>query len=292
MPASSHSYQAELVGVFGFPVAENPTIVMQEAAFQACDLNWRYLTIEVRPEQLADAVRGLRAFNMAGINLTIPHKVAVIPHLDELSPEAEVMGAVNTVVRVGDRLIGHNTDGKGFVTSLRQDVGIDPAGQRVVFLGAGGAARAMSVEMALAGASHITIVNRSAGRGQELARLLNERTPVEASFVPWHERSHFAVPSDAAILVNATSIGLFPSVDAMPAVELDSLHPDLLVCDVIPNPPRTAFLKAAQARGARTLDGLGMLVGQGAIAFEMWTGVPAPVNVMRQALAQVFGVEG
>lgn len=290
MPTSSHSYQAELVGVFGFPVAENPTIIMQEAAFQACDLNWRYLTIEVRPEQLADAIRGLRAFNMAGINLTIPHKVAVIPHLDELAPEAEVMGAVNTVVRVGDRLIGHNTDGKGFVASLRQDAGIEPAGHHVVFLGAGGAARAMSVEMALAGASHITIVNRAAGRGQELVRLLNERTPAEATFVPW--QGSYAVPTGAAILVNATSIGLFPAVDAMPDVDLDTLRPDLLVCDVIPNPPRTAFLKAAQARGVRTLDGLGMLVGQGAIAFEMWTGVPAPVTVMRRALAQVFGVEG
>lgn len=290
MSSSRHSYQAELVGVFGFPVAENPTIVMQEAAFRACDLNWRYLTIEVRPEQLAEAVRGLRAFNMAGINLTIPHKVAVIPYLDALSPEAQVIGAVNTVVRTGNRLIGHNTDGKGFVSSLRQDAGLDPAGLRVVFLGAGGAARAMSVEMALAGASYISIVNRSAGRGQELARLLNERTPAQAAFAPWQGR--YAVPAETDILVNATSIGLFPAVDALPEIDLNSLRPDLWVCDVIPNPPHTAFLKAAEAHGARTLDGLGMLVGQGAIAFEMWTGVPAPVQVMRQALAEVFGNEG
>jgi shikimate dehydrogenase len=289
MSPASPSYLSHLVGVFGFPVAENPTIVMQEAAFRACDLNWRYLTLEVRPEQLADAVAGLRAFNMAGVNLTIPHKVAVIPHLDELSPEAALMGAVNTVVRVGDRLIGHNTDGKGFVASLRQDAGLDPAGQRVVFLGAGGAARAMGVEMALAGASHITIVNRSPGRGQELVRLLNERTPAKADFIPW--LGSFIIPAEATILVNATPIGLFPDVAAMPRVDLRSLRPDLLVCDVIPNPPRTAFLKAAEAAAARTLDGLGMLVGQGAIAFEMWTGVSAPVQVMRQALAEVFGAE-
>lgn len=287
MSAESISYLSQLVGVFGHPVAENPTIVMQEAAFRACGLNWRYLNIEVRPEQLADAVTGLRAFNMAGINLTIPHKVAVISHLDELSPEAEVMGAVNTVVRDGNRLIGHNTDGKGFVASVRQDAGLGPAGQRVVFLGAGGAARAMGVEMAMAGASHITIVNRSASRGQELVRLLNERTPAKAVFVPWED--DFVIPAEATILVNATSIGLFPDVEARPKVNLRSLRPDLLVCDVIPNPPRTAFLKAAEAAGARTLDGLGMLVGQGAIAFEMWTGVPAPVQVMREALAAVFG---
>ena len=281
------SYKAELVGVFGYPVAENPTVVMQEAGFRARHLNWRYLTIEVRPEQLADAVRGLRAMNMAGINLTIPHKVAVIQYLDGLSPEAELIGAVNTVVREGDRYIGHNTDGKGFVDSVRDDAGVDPRGKRVVFLGAGGAARAMSVEMALAGTTHITIVNRSPDRGQELVRLLNDKTPATAEYVPW--QGEYVVPQEADILANATSIGLFPHVAAMPRVALDSIRPDLLVCDVIPNPPRTAFLRTVEARGARTLDGLGMLVGQGAIAFKMWTGVDAPVDVMRQALEEAFG---
>ena len=287
MSETAPSYLAELVGVFGYPVAENPTGVMQEAAFRACGLNWRYLTIEVRPEQLADAVRGLRAFNMRGINLTIPHKVAVIEHLDGLSPEAELMGAVNTVVREDQRLIGHNTDGKGFVRSVREDAGMDPQGKRVVFLGAGGAARAMAVEMALAGAAHITIVNRTPARGKALADLLQSKTSTPAALVPWQDP--YAVPVEADILVNATSIGLFPFVDEKPAVAMESIHPGLLVCDVIPNPPHTAFLAAAEARGARTLDGLGMLVGQGAIAFKMWTGVDAPVDVMREALEVVFG---
>ncbi|MDH7484741.1 MAG: shikimate dehydrogenase [Anaerolineae bacterium] len=286
MSTSPQSYKAELVGVFGYPVAENPTVVMQEAGFRALGLNWRYLTIEVRPEQLADAVRGLRAMNFAGINLTIPHKVAVIQHLDGLSPEAELIGAVNTVVREGDRLIGHNTDGKGFLRSVREDAGVDPRGKRVVFLGAGGAARAMSVELALAGAAHITIVNRTASRGQELVALLNERTQAMAEFVPW--QGAYTVPAEADILVNATPIGLFPDVEAMPAVDMASIRPGLLVCDVIPNPPRTAFLRAAEARGARTLDGLGMLVYQGAIAFQMWTGVEAPIDVMRKALEEAF----
>jgi shikimate dehydrogenase len=281
------NYLSVLVGVFGYPVAENPTIVMQEAAFRAKGLNWRYLNIEVRPEQLADAVTGLRAFNMAGINLTIPHKVAIIPLLDELSSEAALMGAVNTVVARGNRLIGNNTDGKGFLFSLQEDAGMDPAGKRVVFLGAGGAARAMAVELALAGAAHITIVNRTLDRGESLVRLLNDKTPVEAAFVKW--QGDYAVPPKTDILVNATSIGLFPNVTAMPAVATGSLHAGLLVCDVIPNPPHTPFLRAAESRGAQTLDGLGMLVGQGAIGFEMWTGVEAPVAVMRQALEAVFG---
>jgi shikimate dehydrogenase len=283
----TQSYKAELVGVFGYPVAENPTGVMQEAAFQARGLNWRYLTIEVHRQDLADAMVGLRAFNMRGINLTIPHKVSVIQHLDRLSPEAELMGAVNTVVREDDQLVGHNTDGKGFLRSVREDAGVDPGGKRIVFLGAGGAARAMSVELALAGAAHITIVNRTPGRGQELARLLGERTLAEAQFVPWV--GEYSLPPEADILVNATSIGLFPDVAEMPPVVMASIRPDLLVCDVIPNPPQTAFLRAAAAQGARTLDGLGMLVYQGAIAFEMWTGVEAPVDVMRQALEEVFG---
>ncbi|MCP4166437.1 MAG: shikimate dehydrogenase [Chloroflexi bacterium] len=281
------SYLSDLVGVFGYPVAENPTIVMQEAAFRAKGLNWRYLNIEVRPEQLADAVAGLRAFNMRGINLTIPHKIAIIPLLDALSPEAELMGAVNTVVVEHGKLVGNNTDGKGFVQSLREDAGMDPAGKRVVFLGAGGAARAMAVEMALAGASHITIANRTPERGLSLVELLNEKTPTQAEFEHW--QGDYSVPDGADILANATSIGLFPDVEAIPAIDLNSISPELLVCDVIPNPPHTAFLQAAAAHGARTLDGLGMLVGQGAIAFRMWTGVDAPTDVMREALEEVFG---
>ena len=285
MSEASKSYKAELVGVFGYPVAENPTIVMQEAAFQDRGLNWRYLTVEVRPEDLGAALVGLRAFNMEGVNLTIPHKVAVIQYLDRLSPEAELIGAVNTVVREDNELVGHNTDGKGFLRSLGDDADADPAGKRIVFLGAGGAARAMSVELALAGAAHITIVNRTPSRGQELAKQLSEKTPAEAQFVHWH--GEYSVPPEASILVNATSIGLFPNVGEVPAVDMASIRPDLLVCDVIPNPPHTAFLRAAEVVHARTLDGLGMLVYQGAIAFQMWTGVEASIPVMRRALEEV-----
>lgn len=287
MSEGPQSYKAELVGVFGYPVAENPTVVMQEAGFSDRGLNWRYLTIEVRPEDLEAAIAGLRAFNMAGINLTIPHKVAVLQYLDRLSPEAELIGAVNTVVREGDQLIGHNTDGKGFLRSVREDAGVNPQGKQVVFLGAGGAARAMAVELALAGAAHITIVNRTPGRGRELAELLSDKTPAEARFVPWD--GAYAVPPQSDILVNATSIGLFPNIEEVPSVAVDSIRPDLLVCDVIPNPPQTTFLRTVAAQGARTLDGLGMLVYQGAIGFQMWTGVEAPVPIMRRALEEVFG---
>jgi shikimate dehydrogenase len=281
------NYKSELVGVFGHPVAENPTIVMQEAAFKALGLNWRYLNIEVLPEDLERAVQGLRAMNFAGINCTIPHKVAVLEFLDEVAQDAKLMGAVNTVHRKRNRLIGENTDGKGFIRSLRDDAHANPKGRQAVVFGAGGAARAITVELALNGASHITVVNRDAGRGMELEALLNESTPTNATFVHW--KKPFAIPTGTDIVVNATSIGLFPNVTDKPNLEYDSITSNMVVCDVIPNPPRTPFLHEAEARGAKTLDGLGMLVYQGAIAFKMWTGHDAPVQVMRDALEEVFG---
>ena len=280
------NYKAELVGVFGYPVAENPTGVMQEAAFAACGLNWRYLTIEVPPQALPDAFRGLRAFGMQGINLTIPHKVAVIGLLDEIAPDAALIGAVNTVRRQGERLIGENTDGKGFLHGLEQDAGMQPAGLRVVVLGAGGAARAITTELALAGAKELVVVNRSLERGAQLVSDLQSRVNANARFVPWI--GAYAVGADTDLLVNATSIGLYPDVEAMPPVDLSAARPDLLVCDVVPNPPETRLLQAARARGLKTLNGLAMLVHQGAIGFEMWTGLPAPQQVMRDALRKAF----
>ncbi len=279
--------RAELVGAFGDPIDENPTGIMQEAAFAAAGLNWRYLLLKVAANDLGAAIEGIRAMSFRGINLTIPHKVAVLRHLDAIAPDAATIGAVNTVRREGNRLIGENTDGKGFLRAVREDAGVDPRGKRVVFLGAGGAARAMAVELALAGAAHVTVVNRTPGRGEELVRLLRSETPVQAEFVPW--QGEYVIPPNADIVVNATSIGLYPAVDVLPPVSLDSIRPGLLVCDVIPNPPRTAFLEAAAARGARTLDGLGMLVYQGAIGFKLWTGVEPDVAVMRRTLEKVFG---
>jgi shikimate dehydrogenase len=186
--SANPNYKAELVGVFGHPVAENPTVVMEEAGFQALELNWRYLTIEVLPEDLAAAMRGMRAFNMKGINLTIPHKVEVLKYLDEVKPDAALMGAVNTVVRIGDKLVGENTDGKGFMRALTQDAKVNPKGKKVLVLGAGGAARSITVELALAGAQQITIVNRSVERGKGLTELINSKTPAKASFAAWQGR--------------------------------------------------------------------------------------------------------
>lgn len=283
------NYKAELVGVLGDPVAENPTGVMQEAAFRAAGLNWRYMTIQVKPDDLADAIRGVRAFGMRGINLTIPHKVEVMQYLDEIAPDAEKIGAVNTVRRVGDHLIGENTDGKGFLRGLNVDAHFDPAGKRVVILGAGGAARAVSTELALAGAAEIIVVNRTKQRGEEMVSHVRYRTDVPISLVPWDEA--YVVSPDVDLLVNATSIGLSPNVDATPDVNLERAKGDLLVCDVVFNPPETRLLRTARERGLPTLDGLSMLVYQGVIAFELWTGRDAPEAVMKTALRQALGLD-
>jgi shikimate dehydrogenase len=210
----------------------------------------------------------------------------VLEFLDEVAPDARLMGAVNTIRREGKKLIGENTDGKGFIRALTEDAKLEVLGKKVVVLGAGGAARAMTVELALNGATHITVVNRDEARGLALVKLLNENTPVKAEFVHWTEA--YVVPENTDILANATSIGLYPNVTDRPNLEYSSITPNMIVCDVIPNPPRTPFLQEAMARGAQTLDGLGMLVYQGAIAFKMWTGFEPDVSVMREALEKVF----
>ena len=285
MPAN---FKAELLACFGQPVDENPTGVMQEAGFRELGLNWRYLTIEVPPAKLREAIAGVRAFGMRGLNLTIPHKVAVMQYLDEIAPDAAVIGAVNTVRREGDRLIGENTDGKGFLHGVRSDAGVDPRGKRAVVLGAGGAARAIVTELALAGAADVLVLNRSMERGSAMVADLAAKTGRPIRFQPW--RGIYPVTAGADLLVNATSIGLFPDIDAMPPVDLSGARTGMLVSDVVFNPPETPLLAAARRLGLPTLDGLSMLVYQGAIGFQLWIGREAPVGVMRQALARALGV--
>lgn len=287
------NFKQELVGCFGFPVAENPTQAMIEPAFRALGLDWRYLTLEVRPQNLAAAVAGARAFGFRGFNCTIPHKVAVIQHLDALGESASLMGAVNCVVNRNGSFIGENTDGKGFVSSFCSLA--DPRGKSLVLLGAGGAARAIGVEMAIAGCSRITLVNRDENRGRELESLFRGklRDAVQAmgrdlvvTYVPW--RGDFRVPAGADILVNATSIGLFPDVDARVPLAMESVSAATIVADVIPNPPATRLVREAREKGCRVIDGLAMLVAQGVIGIEYWTGKTPDALVMRGALEKVF----
>lgn len=279
------NFKQELTAAFGQPIAENPTQVMVEAAYRHHNLDWRYLTIEVGPDDLEDAVKGAKVMGFQGFNCTIPHKVKVIDYLDGLGESASLMGAVNCVVRKDGKWIGENTDGKGFVSSLKELT--DPTDKNVVIFGAGGAARAIGVEVALAGASSITIVNRSVGRGEELTSLLDDKLPVQASFVPWDKT--FVIPAETDVLINATSIGLFPDVYARLDFELESLSAETVVADVIPNPPTTNLVRDARRKGCKVIDGLGMLVNQGVIGIRHWTGIDPDPKVMRAALEEVFG---
>jgi len=282
------NYLDHLVGVFGKPVAENPGVVIQDAAFEALGLErWHFLTIEVEKDDLEAAINGLKAFKMRGINCTIPHKIEVMKYLDEISESARLIGAVNTIVNDNGHLFGENTDGKGFMISLASN-GIDVKGKKVVVFGAGGAARAICVEMGLAGVADITIVNRAQDRhlGDALMAILRENTKTECRYIDWD--GPFSIPEDTDIVVNATSVGLYPDVDAIPNIDLDSIKPTMFVQDVIPNPTESALVKEMRRRGIPCATGAGMLINQAALNIEMWTGLKPDKDVMYKALEEAL----
>ena len=282
---SSQNFLHKLTGSMSQGAAGNPTVAMIEAAFAHHGLHWRYINMEVAPEDLGAAVRGAKAMGFRGFNCSLPHKVTVIPHLDGLGESAAVMGAVNCVVRRGEKLIGENTDGKGFLKSLES--AIDPKGKSVVLFGAGGAARAIAVELGLTGTQRITIVNRSEARGAELVALLRDKLKLDAELVVWN--GDYAVPAGTDIVINGTSIGLY-APEARLALDLNSLRPGMVVADVVFSPVRTRFLDDAAAHGCHAIDGLGMLVNQGIVGVQYWTGITPDAGVMRKALESAMGL--
>lgn len=279
----SKNYRAEVLACLGDPVDANPTGAVEEAAFAACGLNWRFLMLRVPEGQLEQAVAGARAMGFKGLGVTMPHKQAIIPYLDDLTPAAKIIGAVNAVYVREEKWIGDNVDGKGFVGAL-PDSGSELSGANVTILGAGGAARAIAVECALAGAKKITVINRTESKGQELARLIEEKTTTESVFLPW--TANIRVPADTGLLVNATSIGLTPNSGEKPDIDYSALHPGMLVCDVVFDPAVPLFLQEAAKQGAKTVSGIGMLVAQAALAFAGWTGMDAPLEVMDAAMRE------
>jgi len=270
----------------GQPVAGNPTEFMFERAFAAAGLDWRYVTFEVPAAGLEAAVEGMRAMGFRGGNFTIPHKVRVIEYLDGLSTAAELMGAVNCVKATDGELIGENTDGKGFVASLKERV--EPEGARVVILGAGGAARAIAVELGLEGVAEIVVVNRTASRGQELVDLISGRVGIPCRLESSDGRD-YPLEAGTDIVINATSIGLGDAEARVP-LDVETLSPSMVVADVVFNPPQTKLLRDAAERGCRVLDGPGMLVNQAVIGYRIWTGVDPDATVMREALEEYLGL--
>lgn len=274
--------KTRLVGVMGWPVGHSLSPAMHNAAFAAVRLPWAYVPLPVSPERIGEAVRGLVALGFVGANVTVPHKEAVIPFLDELTPAAQAIGAVNTIIVDSDgHLTGDNTDAAGFLAALREE-GIEPGQHKPLVLGAGGAARAIAYALSRAGVEPVVIAARNGEKAQRLAAELQAATG--KTFIPRQipgDLVELARVSD--LIVNATSVGMAPQIAASPWPEGVPLRPAMVVYDLVYTPAETLFLRQARAAGTRGIGGLGMLVHQGAASFRLWTGVEPPIDIMRRA---------
>ncbi len=281
------SSKTRICGLIGDPIEHSLSPAMHNAAFGSLGLDYIYLPFEVTAENLAKAVDGARTLNIKGLNVTIPHKVAVMPLLDEVEPLAERIGAVNTIVNDKGRLKGYNTDAGGFLKTLLEK-GIEPEGKEVVVLGAGGASRAISFTLADRG-TEIVILNRKLEMdwAKELASAISRFAKNEVKALELNEKNLLLVMETADILVNATSVGMSPLIKQSP-VPAKILKPELTVFDVVYNPLKTRLLSEAETAGARAISGIDMLVWQGALAFELWTGIKAPVDIMKTKVVEAL----
>ncbi len=277
--------QKQMTGMLGHPVAENPIDLMFDAVYRHYGLPWQFWKSDIASEaDLALAVAGLAPLGYQGVGITVPYKVAVIPMLDAVDDDVRAIGAANYVTVEQGRLIGHNNDGKGVVKAIEKVAPLQ--GQRVVMLGAGGAGRAMAVEMAWAGAAHLTLVTRRQEQGQEVADTVTRTSGVPAVWQPW--QGEVAVPDGTTLLMNATHLGCAPALEPVP-VRWDTVDPGCIAVDVITNPRMTPFLATARDRGCRVVDGVEMLVQLAMQIFERWTGITPEEAVFQQAVAQALG---
>lgn len=271
-----------LYALLGYPAKHSFSPRLHNTAFSLLELDARYLAFEVKPEALPDAVRGLRAIGAGGFNLTMPHKNAILPLLDELSEAARLSGSVNTVVNSGGKLIGHTTDGVGYVRSLRE-AGLDPTGKRITLLGGGGAAESLIVALSLEHAAQITVMkrnNNTFAATERFAEMVANHTGAAITVLPIEDSALFQnAVADSDLLINATNVGMEPNTDAS-LVPVDYLRPELFVSDIIYHPRETKLLRDARMVGCKTLNGLPMLLYQGAEAFRLWTGCEMPVEAL------------
>ncbi len=272
--------QTGLLALIGDPVGHSKSPDMMNRALKNHGLPYVYLAFQVAPERLKEAVNGFRALGVKGWNVTIPHKVAIMEHLDEIDESALAIGAVNTVVCEEGKWVGYNTDGPGYLRSLKEEWDLPFPKLKAVILGAGGAARAVGYALATAGVPEISVANRTVEKAEALANHLASFTQTRAVSL----KEGKDVIEKADLVINTTSVGMHPDRDATP-VPTEWLHEGQYVSDLIYHPRETALLKGAKQQGAKVHEGLGMLVYQAAIAFEKWTGVPAPVSLMKQVLA-------
>jgi shikimate dehydrogenase len=281
------SGKTRICGLIGDPVEHSMSPAMQNAAFRELGLDYVYVPFRVKSTELGQAIAGMRALNIRGLNVTVPHKVAVVQFLDELDHLAEKIGAVNTIVNDDGVLTGYNTDATGFLQAL-QEREIEPAGKTAVILGAGGAARAIAFILAERGAT-LLILNRALELdwAKDLASRISQIFGKKVKALELNKENLTKVIGKADILVNATSVGMSPRADETP-VPADRLRPDLIVYDIVYNPMKTRLLREAEAAGASTISGVDMLVWQGALAFEKWTGRKAPVELMKRETVRLL----
>ncbi|HXG22401.1 MAG TPA: shikimate dehydrogenase [Methylomirabilota bacterium] len=273
--------QTHLVGIFGDPIAHTRSPAMQNAAFRARKLPYAYVPFLVHPADLAKAVQAIRAYNLVGVNVTVPHKERIVRYLDTLSAEAELCGAVNTVVNREGTLFGDNTDGRGFLVSL-QERGFSPHGRKIVLIGAGGSTRAVLVSLIRAGSAHITIANRTLTKAQALVRAYRELGKTHLDAVPLSALEDPTLFKETALVVNCTSIGLHG--EPFPPTAFSTTPRQCLFYDLLYRPHLTSFLRQARTARRPIRDGRRLLLHQGALAFTLWTGQPAPLEAMTRAL--------
>jgi shikimate dehydrogenase len=277
--------QKQMTGMLGHPVAENPIDRMFDAVYAHYGMPWQFWKNDIASEaDLALAVRALRPLGYRGVGITVPYKVAVIPLLDAVDDDVTAIGAANYLTIEQGRLIGHNNDGKGVVKAIEKVTPL--AGQRVVMLGAGGAGRAMAVELAWAGAAHLTLVTRRREQGEEVAATVTRASGVPAVWQPW--QGEVAVPAGSTLLMNATHLGCAPELEPVP-VTWSTVDPACVVVDVITNPRITPFLATARERGCPVVDGVEMLVQLAMQIFQRWTGVTPEEDVFQRAVAEALG---
>lgn len=279
------SGKIRICGIIGDPLEHTMSPVMHNAAFREMGVDYLYVPFPVKKEKLGKAIEGMRALNIRGLNVTIPHKVAVIQFLDELDDLADKIGAVNTIVNDDGVLRGYNTDATGFLQALLER-GIEPKGKNVVVLGAGGASRAISFILAERG-SNLVILNKTVDKAREWASRISKSFKKEVKALKLDRENLAGALSKADILVNATSVGMSPNIDETP-VTSSLLKPDTIVFDTVYNPIKTRLQREAEEAGATTISGLDMLIWQGALAFELWTGLKAPVELMREEVIKVL----
>ena len=273
--------QTRVVGIFGDPIAHTRSPAMQNAAFQARNLPYIYIPFHVRPLDLAKAVQAIRVYNLVGVNVTVPHKERIIRYLDSLSAEAELCGAVNTVVNREGVLFGDNTDGRGFLVSL-QERGFSPHRREVILIGAGGSTRAILVSLIRAGSARITIANRTLAKAQTLVRAYRTLGKSWVEAAPLSSLQDAALLQKATLIINCTSVGL--QGESFFPVVFSATPRECLFYDLLYHPNLTSFLRQARAARRPGVDGRRMLLHQGALAFSLWTRQPAPLETMTRAL--------